>query len=81
MVFDAFCAWWCVHGDCRVWACIRSIWLMGIGMHSLDLAGGEESEARQVCGAICANAVCARDKCHSAVERMRAGQHDVLQRL
>jgi len=61
---------------------VASPWrLTGMGMHSLDLAGGEESEARQVCGAICANAVCARDKCHSAVERMRAGQHDVHQRL
>ena len=60
---------------------MRSIRLTGTGMHSLDLAGGEESEARQVCGAVCAIAVCVRDKCHSAVERMRAGQHDVHQRL
>ncbi len=33
--------------------------------------GGEESEARQVCGAVAANAVCTR--MHLAVERMRAG--------
>ena len=41
--------------------------------------GAEESEARQVRGAVCSNSVCT--KLHLAVERMRAGEHHVLQAL
>jgi hypothetical protein len=39
--------------------------------------GAEETEARQVRGAVCANSVCTQ--LHAMVERLRAGEHHVLQ--
>jgi len=55
---------------------------LGISMPPLTCLpaeGAEESEARQVCGAVCSNKFC--DNLKSSITCLRAGEHHVLQVL